>query len=172
MEELRSWLGDCEPRRLAGEELAFVVADIDDDALLGSVSLLRFAWKDRSSEVGYYLAPWARGRGVMTRAVRLLSRWALRELDIARLVIVADIDNQPSIRVAERCGFVREVVVRSFKARAGERVDGVLLSLLPTDVDPSAERRGPYGSGSSLSKCAISKPLGVVSPQDIKFRRL
>ena len=134
LEDVRSWLGDREARRLAGDRLALVIVDAPDGTFLGSVSLLRFDWDAGSCEVGYYLASWARGRGVMTRAVGLLSRWALRELGIARLALVADLDNPASHRVAERCGFTREGVLRSFEERKGHRVDVVMFSLLPADL--------------------------------------
>jgi len=134
-DDLRRFIADREPRRLSGEELSFVLADAADDAFLGSISLLRFDWTDRRAEVGYYLAAPARRRGVMTRAVRLLSRWALQDLGLARLALVADLDNEASQGVAERCGFTREGVLRSFEERKGRRVDVVSFSLLPTDLD-------------------------------------
>ena len=134
LEDLRSWVCNRERERLAGRELAFAIAGVDDDAFLGCVSLLRFEWEDRRAEVGYYLAPWARGRGVMTRAVHMLSRWALAEVPLARLALIADHDNAPSQAVAERCGFRREGVLRSFEERKGRRVDVVVFSLLPSDL--------------------------------------
>lgn len=134
LDDVRRFVDDREPRRLAAEELSFVIADAADDAFLGSVSLLRFAWHDARGEIGYYLAPWGRGRGVMTRAVRLLSRWALLELRLARLELIADLDNTSSQGVAERCGFIREGLLRSFEERKGRRVDVVLFSLLAQDL--------------------------------------
>ena len=133
-DDLRRFIDEREPRRLAGDELGFVIAAAGDDAFLGCVSLLRFDWPDRRGEIGYYLAEWGRGRGVMTRAVRLLSRWALEDLGLARLEVIADIDNAPSQAVAERCGFTREGVLRSYEERNGRRVDVVLFSLLPQDL--------------------------------------
>jgi RimJ/RimL family protein N-acetyltransferase len=47
----------------------------------------------------------ARGRGVATRAVRLLSDWAVRELGLTRVEILVHEDNAPSLRVAEKAGF-------------------------------------------------------------------
>ncbi|MEY2512767.1 MAG: hypothetical protein QOJ89_125 [bacterium] len=134
LDDVRRFIDDREPRRLAGDELGFVIAARDDDAFLGCVSLLRFDWPDRRGEIGYYLAEWGRGRGVMTRAARLLSRWALQDLGLARLELIADVDNAPSQAVAERCGFTREGVLRSYEERKGRRVDVVLFSLLPQDL--------------------------------------
>lgn len=133
-EQLRLYFGGQEPARKAGEALALAVADAATDEFLGSIALLRFEWGERRGEVGYWLAPWARGRGAASRAVRLLSRWALTELGLARLALHTDTHNHASQRVAERCGFTREGVLRSFEERKGRRYDNVVFSLLPADL--------------------------------------
>ena len=134
-EQLRAFIAGRDAERLAGEELACVIADPGSDALLGSVSLLRFDWDEHRCEVGYWLAPQARGRGVATRAVSLLARWALRDLGLARIGLAADVDNAASQAVAERCGFVREGVLRGFEERKGQRMDVVMFSLLAQDLE-------------------------------------
>ena len=59
----------------AGVSAPFAVVRAEDrDQLLGSISLMRFSWKNDRAEVGYWLAGEARGEGHMTRAVRLHSR--------------------------------------------------------------------------------------------------
>jgi RimJ/RimL family protein N-acetyltransferase len=83
------------------------------------------------AEIGYWLAPEARGRGAATRALRLLSSWALRELPIARLQLTTDVENDASQRVATRAGFTREAVLRAWFDDRGERRDAVMFSLLP-----------------------------------------
>lgn len=63
---------------------------------------------DRSTGfIGYWLLPAARGRGLATSAVRLISTWAARDLGITRLRIVTAPDNPRSQRLAERSGFRR-----------------------------------------------------------------
>jgi RimJ/RimL family protein N-acetyltransferase len=84
--------------------------------------------------VGYWLLPRARGWGLATRSVRLLSRWALRELGLVRLQVLTEPGNLASQRVAERCGYGREGVLRSY-ARIDDRlVDYLVFSLLPGDL--------------------------------------
>jgi RimJ/RimL family protein N-acetyltransferase len=133
-DELRVWLLDRELARKAGETLSLAIADARDDTFLGTISLLRFDWGDRRCEVGYWLAPRGRGRGAATRAVVLLSRWALDELGLARLALCTDSDNAASQAVAERSGFVREGVRRSYEERDGQRYDIVVFSLVPDDL--------------------------------------
>ncbi len=57
--------------------------------------------------VGYWLLPIARGRGLATSAVRLISTWAMRELGVSNLRLTTAPDNARSQRVAERSGFRR-----------------------------------------------------------------
>ena len=89
-----------------------------------------------TAEVGYWMAPEARGRGVCSRALRLLSRWVLEEARAPRLQLRADEQNVASNKVAQNAGFTREGVLRSsrYNARLGRRVDFVIYSLLPTDL--------------------------------------
>ena len=83
------------------------------------------------------VAPWARRRRVATRALVLLSRWALATLPLFRLQVTAAPDNVASQAVAERAGFRREGLLRSY-ADADIKVrcrDRIMFSRLPTDAD-------------------------------------
>jgi RimJ/RimL family protein N-acetyltransferase len=124
--------------RRAGEELTLAIADAETDEFLGTIGLLRFDWGERRGEVGYWIAREARGRGVATRAVRLIAPWALRELGLGRLALHADPENTASQAVAERSGFTREGILRAFEERKSERHDVVVFSLLPGDLWPTA----------------------------------
>ncbi len=59
---------------------------------------------ERRGSVGYWLLPRARGKGLATRAVRLVSAWALRDLGLARLALLTEPSNRLSQGVAERSG--------------------------------------------------------------------
>lgn len=94
----------------------------------------------RRAGIGYWLLPEARGKGLATRAVRLTARWALHELGLARLGLFAEPSNLHSQRVAERAGFHREGVLRSWAEIDGRRVDYAVFSLLPIDLEQSASQ--------------------------------
>jgi RimJ/RimL family protein N-acetyltransferase len=87
------------------------------------------------AEIGYWLLPEGRGQGRATRALRLVSGWALGQLGIARLELSTSPDNVASQRVAERSGFQREGVLRSYREISDRREDAVFFSLLRDDVD-------------------------------------
>ena len=76
-------------------------------ALLASVAVMQIDREPGTGEIGYWVAREARGRGVATRAVRLVGEWAARELGLTTLEIVVHEDNAPSIRVARSAGFTQ-----------------------------------------------------------------
>lgn len=110
--------------------LAAVDAD-DGGAVLGAAGLHAVSRARRRGEIGYWTAPWARGRGVATEALALLSRWALDELGLRRLDLYAEPENEASHSVAERAGFERGELVRSGIALRGRRYDVIRFTLSP-----------------------------------------
>ena len=71
------------------------------------------------------------------RALRLLARWALGPLGLERVELRISVDNEPSLRVAERLGFVREGVLRSAHLKGDVREDVAVYSLLRTRGRPA-----------------------------------
>jgi RimJ/RimL family protein N-acetyltransferase len=78
------------------------------------------------------------GRGAATRILTLLTEWAFEEAGALRARLVIDVANPASERVAQRCGYVREGVMRSVHFKAEQRIDAGLWSRLPTDPAPAA----------------------------------
>ena len=81
-------------------------------------------------EIGYWVLPRARRRGIGTRIARLLAEHALA-LGVERVAAYVNVGNTPSERVLERAGFTREGVVRSMPIPGERRTDKTLFSLLP-----------------------------------------
>ena len=117
----------------AGSAAPFAIVDAADGGLLGSVALNWLDWKNRRAEVGYWLALEARGNGHATRAVRLICEWGFQLLDLERIELLASTANPASQRVAERTGFTREAVLRSYMRGRDGRQDMVAFALLRTD---------------------------------------
>ena len=105
-----------------------------DGRFAGSLDLRlqEAAW----AEVGFGLHPAARGRGVMTRALRLALGWGFDELGLAGVRWRARAGNEASRWVAQRCGFAVEGTVRGLLVHRGERLDGWIGSLLRDDPRP------------------------------------
>jgi RimJ/RimL family protein N-acetyltransferase len=133
--DARRFLEDQEEARRAGRELNFAFAEPGDPAeVLGGGSLLGIDLEQLRAGVGYWLAPQARGRGVASRATRLMASWAFDRLGIARLELTCGPDNDASARLAMRCGFSREGVLRSHQPFKGGRRDTVMFGLLPGEL--------------------------------------
>jgi RimJ/RimL family protein N-acetyltransferase len=127
----REWFETLVPRRLTGSGAAFAIVDATSDELLGGIGL-RSEGEGRV-ELGYWVRRERRNRGIATRALRLISCWAIEGLGAARLQVHADVENVGSQRVAERAGYTREGVLRGWIEHRGERRDHVLYSLLATE---------------------------------------
>src|SRR5205823_13841445 len=81
------------------------VFDLASGRLLGSHGLVSVNPVRNSAEIGYWTAPWARGRGVALTATRAVATWAFTQLRLDRLTWSAEIGNQASRLVALRAGF-------------------------------------------------------------------
>ena len=116
--------------RARGEFLGLVVTDATRRPFLGHVMLHTIAWRHRRAEVGYWLIPSARGRGIGRTAVSLLVDWAFAELGLDRIEITTTPDNEPARRLAESLGFTAEGVLVGRNLERGRRVDVLLLARL------------------------------------------
>jgi RimJ/RimL family protein N-acetyltransferase len=116
-------------------EQAFAITDAEDGRLLGSIGV---TWNESRDvgEIGYWARSDVRGRGLMTRALVLVSRFALGSEGAARVQLRADVENTASRRVAEKAGFALEGVLRAahWNERLGRRQDWAMYSLLPDDL--------------------------------------
>ncbi|MEU6205591.1 GNAT family N-acetyltransferase [Micromonospora musae] len=129
-----------------GTGAPFAVCDAATGELLGSCGLVTLDTRVGSGEVGYWTAPWARGRGVTTRATRALARWAFDVLKLRRLSWQAEVGNHASRLVALRAGFRVEGRLRLADPVPGGRSEGWIGSLLPGEV-PAPGEPGPAGPG-------------------------
>ena len=117
-----------------GDRHPFAIVDPRDEELLGSIDMGVNSYGYRG-HVGYWVAAPARGRGICTAALRLISEWALDALGLQRLELITDPDNRASQRVAEKVGFQREGTLRAHLRHPDGRVrDSVLFSLLPGEL--------------------------------------
>lgn len=85
-----------------------VVPAGDPDAILGAVGFGRPDWETgAAADAGYWVVPQARGRGVASGGLELLTRWAFETLGLRRLELHVIAGNVASERVAERAGYRR-----------------------------------------------------------------
>jgi RimJ/RimL family protein N-acetyltransferase len=116
----------------SGLLVPLVVAEADTGRVVGGASYHHFSFMREAIEIGYWLYPEARGRGVATRTVRTLAVHAFAG-GVYRVNAVVRIGNVASERVLERAGFTREGVARRLLLHEGVRRDATLFALLADD---------------------------------------
>jgi RimJ/RimL family protein N-acetyltransferase len=132
----RNWLARYEAGRRDGTAEGFAAVD-GDGAFLGLALAPDIDVEGRQLELGYIVAPSARGRGVATAILRKLTRWAFTEAGALRAYLLIETSNAASRRVAERCGYIQEGVLRSVHLKQDRRADLTLWSRLPSDPEPA-----------------------------------
>ena len=130
-EAAREWVCEQAPRnRAEGRGLPTLVEA--DGEVVGS-SGVHLVPGRLGPEIGYWIAPWARGHGYAAEAAHGLAEWALG-LGAPRVHLYTDVGNAASQATARRAGFTQEGVVRScLDYRDGTRADAALFSRLPGD---------------------------------------
>ena len=104
-------VGSCQKNWEEGCGFAYILYQKETRQLLGVVDLIHVHEKNQSAEIGYWLSDEATGHGYMQEAVHALESEAFKN-GINRIIIRNDSLNVRSARVAERCGYVLEGVMR------------------------------------------------------------
>lgn len=115
-----------------GQRAEFVVVRTEDGARLGRVGLGLDGVG--AAQIGYWMDPGARGRGVATAAVRALCRWGFATLGLGLIEWRAEVGNLASRRVAEKAGFRVEATLRQRLVHRNTRVDAWIGSLVSSEM--------------------------------------
>ncbi|TML61087.1 MAG: GNAT family N-acetyltransferase [Actinobacteria bacterium] len=127
-----AWIERQWARADNGTGLSQAVADAGSNEALGAVVLM--SRQSGTAEIGYWLIERARGRGLGSRAVALVARWAVSDARLARVEAFVEPVNIASQRVLEKVGFRREGHLRSYLVFNARRADAFIYSLLPSDL--------------------------------------
>ena len=88
----------------------------------------------RSAEIGYWLGEASWGRGIATDAVRAVTGYGFEVLDLTRVFAVPFAGSSASIRVLEKCGYIREGTMRRSAIKEGIVLNQVLYALTDRDL--------------------------------------
>jgi len=156
--DARMFVLEIAPAAWAAGGAEFAVADPDTGRLLGVIGVKPRALS--TAEIGYWVAPWGRGRGVATTAARAASAWAF-EQGYGRLELRAEPENAPSQRVAIAAGYAREGILRGGALRRdGSRVDVTRWARPAADPPGPSLRLLPDLPGGELSDGTVTlRPL-------------
>ncbi|ALO11199.1 Acetyltransferase [Streptomyces venezuelae] len=93
-----------------------------------------------TAEAGCWLEPSAAGKGLITRACRVIIDWAIEERGIHRVEWHASSKNEPSIAVARRLGMTKEGLLRENYPHRGTRADTEVWAVLAPEWRAAKER--------------------------------
>jgi ribosomal-protein-serine acetyltransferase len=123
------WLARYEEGWCDGSRAGFAI-EAHDGEFLGLGLFVRMDSEGRQGEIGYVVGPAARGRGVATRTLELLTDWGFSQLGLERIELWIDVENVESERVAQRVGYEHEGVLRSYWFKEDIRRDFGIWSRL------------------------------------------
>jgi [ribosomal protein S5]-alanine N-acetyltransferase len=145
-DEARTWIANWRERWDAETDGSWAVTDTETDDLLGQVALRTVDLEFGQGQITYWVLPAHRGDGVATRAVREVSRWALEDLGVHRLIIEHSTANEASCRVAQKAGFALEGTMRSHLLHADGWHDMHLHARINKIAAPRWEGRDLWGT--------------------------
>ena len=130
---LTGWLTRYERAWDDGSAAGFAVRDAETGEAVGFAGIVQLELDKQEGEIGYVVAPSARGRGVAGRALALLTHWSFETLGLQRIELRIDPANEASARIARRAGYYREGTLRNTYFKEGLRSDIEVWSRLAAD---------------------------------------
>ena len=134
IEDSLTWLKACSTIWDKGMEYNFTIVNPLTQKIMGWCGLNRIDYQNMIANLGYWIRKRDCNRGVASTAALLLARFGFERLHFNRIEIKVAKDNIASQRVAEKTGAVREGVLRNLINQHGKAIDGVLYSLIPSDI--------------------------------------
>jgi RimJ/RimL family protein N-acetyltransferase len=124
-----------------GVRLTIIEAGNDD--CRGQVIGHGFDWDNHRAEIGVWVAPQLRNRGVARRALNLAAPWLFAACGLKRIALLTEPENEPMLRAARAAGFAEEGVLRGYRrgrGGRGGRVDMAVLSRISSDAAEASGR--------------------------------
>lgn len=125
--ETARWVRILAKATSPARRLAWAVADRKSDRCIGMVDYHHREARHRRLEVGYILAPRARGHGLMREALGAFLGHCFDELGVHRVEAMIDPDNARSIQLVEALGFRREGGPLRERWRVGDTYTSALV---------------------------------------------
>jgi len=107
----------------ASSNLCFAIESAVESRLIGAISFHSVSPIHRSAEIAFNLNPGYWARGIATRCCNAVADWGFSDQGYARIQAAALDTNLASIRVIEKCGFLREGKLRNLRLVRGQPRD-------------------------------------------------
>lgn len=111
-----------------GTRLSFAIADSRSNRAVGAIGLGVRDLSAGRATAGYAVSPLHRGQGKATSALKALTTYAWTIPLLHRIELYVEPWNEGSIRVAERCDYIREGLLHSHQEIGGMRRDMLLYA--------------------------------------------
>ncbi len=112
------------------EGITWAITLVDNPVLIGTIGFWRIVKEHHRSEIGYLLDPAFHGKGLMYEAMKAVIDYGFANLKLHSIEANIDKDNAASIKLVERCGFVKEAHFKENYYFEGQFLDSVIYSLL------------------------------------------
>lgn len=115
----------------SGNSANYVIARKEDQSYVGQIDLMGINWKMHCGTIGMVVGSEEdRGRGVGAEALGLMLRYAFQTLNMERVELEVNMDNERALHCYRNAGFVLEGVKRHAYFHGGRYVDMGFMSVL------------------------------------------
>lgn len=118
IEDEKKWLKGNRERRKNNFEWSYAI--LYGDKIVGAVGIKINSHRKYVGEIGYFLDEKYWGKGITTEAVKLAEKEGFDKLGLTRIEIVMQPENKGSEKVAIKCGYNKEGLLK----KAVEGTDG------------------------------------------------
>ncbi len=111
----------------------FAITEIDEDKVIGGISLMKIDYQHKNAELGYWLGKNYRNQGYTTEAIELILRFAFNELKLNRISVRLWEKNSASIKVLKKNKFKKEGLLREAVYKFGKWENDLIFAVLKRD---------------------------------------
>jgi ribosomal-protein-serine acetyltransferase len=134
LDETRTWIESQPNKWEKGEEYNFAISYNTGGLYLGGCGLKVIDPGCGTANLGYWVRMSQTNKGIATAATILLAQFAFKDLKLSRVEFTVAVDNQASLRVADKVGAIREGILRNRVIKNGVPCDAMMFSLIPQDL--------------------------------------
>jgi len=132
--ESEEWINATVKRWNKGAAYNFCIYDLSEPTFLGGCGLELPGSENLRANLGYWVRTTATGKGIATRATRLLAEYGFKHLQLVRIEILMALHNSASRKVAEKAGATFEGILRNRLMISEVSYDTYSYSLIPADI--------------------------------------
>ena len=111
----------------------FAVGIWFEDEMAGQIEYNYLDWKNRKTEIGFWLGESFQGKGSVTKSCRVLIDYAFNELKLNRIEMRCGVENTKSRKIPEKLGFKEEGIIRQAERLHDNYFDFVIYGLLASE---------------------------------------